>query len=166
MRTTFNQGTLNSLESNQPTHTHHFTGRYPNNTSMDFTTAEQELANDRLLAQFKYIALRDLGHPEYGVPHLARQLGLSQRTLFRRFRTIFGDTPAAYLREVRMEHAKALLMAGKRSTIESVATTVGYEDAAYFSRQFLKHFGIRPQQVMRNKQAATTLAEEKQLVAA
>jgi len=115
------------------------------------TLKEQTLEDSRFLEEFKYLALRDLGHSEYGIPHLARQLGFSQRTLFRRFKTVYGDTPAAYLRTIRMEHAKALLITGRRTTIETVASRVGYEDAAYFARQFQKYFGMKPQQLMRHR---------------
>lgn len=55
-----------------------------------------------------------------------------------------SDTPAAFLRRVRMEHACSLLMEHPGTTIQSVARQSGYSDAPSFIRAFTRTFGISP----------------------
>ncbi|SEE73573.1 AraC family transcriptional regulator [Ruania alba] len=55
-----------------------------------------------------------------------------------------ADTPAAYLRRIRMEHACRLLLERPGMTIQSVARQSGYSDAPSFIRAFTRTFGISP----------------------
>ncbi len=74
---------------------------------------------------------------------LARHLSLSERSLFRRFQQKLGMTPLQYLQVLRLETALAAL---ERTTwsVEAVAHSVGYEDAAFFGRLFRRRFGQTP----------------------
>jgi transcriptional regulator GlxA family with amidase domain len=74
---------------------------------------------------------------------MAAQAGLSERTLFRRFRAATGDAPMTYLQLVRVEHARQALAASSGS-LESIVRSVGYEDLSSFSRLFRKHTGMTP----------------------
>ncbi len=74
---------------------------------------------------------------------MAAQAGLSERTLFRRFRAATGDAPMTYLQLVRIEHARQALAASSGS-LESIVRGVGYEDLSSFSRLFRKHTGMTP----------------------
>jgi len=47
-----------------------------------------------------------------------------------------------YLLKIRMERAKLLLL--EPLTIEQVASSVGFTDALYFSKQFKKWYGRSP----------------------
>ena len=74
---------------------------------------------------------------------LARQVGLSERHLRRRFFETYAKTPRRYLAEVRLERAAELL----RSTslgIEQIALRVGYPSGIRFTRVFKRSFGSTP----------------------
>lgn len=75
--------------------------------------------------------------------NMAAKAGLTERTLFRRFRSATGDSPATYLQLVRIEHARQALAASADS-LESIVRSVGYEDLSSFSRLFRKHTGMTP----------------------
>jgi len=49
----------------------------------------------------------------------------------------------AYLTNLRMRRARALLQAGTGNVTEA-AHAVGYEDEGYFSKVFRKYFGVPP----------------------
>jgi len=90
---------------------------------------------------------RDLITEEPGRAHttetLARQVGLSERHLRRRFFETYAKTPRRYLAEVRLERAAELL----RSTslgIEQIALRVGYPSGLRFTRVFKRSFGSTP----------------------
>lgn len=76
---------------------------------------------------------------------LAQRCGLGRRTLERRFKKATGDTPLVYLQRIRVEKAKRLLESESLSFGE-ISNLVGYEDAAFFRKLFIKHTDLRPNQ--------------------
>jgi len=75
---------------------------------------------------------------------LAYELGMSERQLYRLAKSMTGCTPAQLVKEVRLQKAYELLLGGSVTKIEYLSRQVGFEDAAYFSRQFTERFGKRP----------------------
>jgi transcriptional regulator GlxA family with amidase domain len=63
---------------------------------------------------------------------LADTLGVSERTLTRRFVRATGLTPLRYQQTLRVERAETLIAQG--STVESAARRVGFEDARMLRR--------------------------------
>ncbi|MDK9557080.1 helix-turn-helix domain-containing protein [Marinobacter sp. M216] len=74
---------------------------------------------------------------------LAREAGLSERSLLRRFKAATGDTPNTYLQLLRVEHVRHHLETSRRY-IDEIINGVGYEDVSSFSRLFRKHTGLAP----------------------
>ena len=65
-------------------------------------------------------------------------------TYFRRkFKIIFGISPSQYVRKIRIDYAKELLMLNQYSVSEIAAMT-GYENVYYFSRIFKEITGMSP----------------------
>ncbi len=93
---------------------------------------------------------------ELGVDALASKVGMSARTLARRFRQALGESPGAYLRKARMSEARRLLE-GTGQPIADVMTSVGYSDAAAFGRAFKRDAGLSPK-LYRQKHRAETVA--------
>jgi AraC-like DNA-binding protein len=81
-------------------------------------------------------------HP-WTVEALARQVGLSRSVLGQRFNTLIGVPPMQYLNRWRISLAAARLREGNASIIR-IATDVGYESEAAFSRAFKREFGLPP----------------------
>lgn len=79
------------------------------------------------------------------VAELARSAGLSEVYFRREFRSCFGCQPVAYIQNVRLEHAKALLETGEYSVSE-VAIRSGYDNISYFSYRFRSATGMAPSQ--------------------
>ena len=76
---------------------------------------------------------------------LAREYGMGRRTLERHFRKATGETPLAYLQQIRVEHAKHLLEAGTDS-FDTISYQVGYMDSSFFRKLFIKFTSLRPSQ--------------------
>lgn len=77
------------------------------------------------------------------VSEIARTLGVSSRTLGRRFLAANGSSPSAWLRRARAEEAKRLLATTDRSVGE-IAAEVGYADTGALRRAFAEAFGESP----------------------
>ena len=84
------------------------------------------------------------------VTHLANLSGVSEPYLRRLFQRVFSVSPAIYIRNMRISYAKELLVE-KGYSITEVAALSGFNDAAYFSREFKKHEGISPKDFLLDK---------------
>lgn len=73
---------------------------------------------------------------------LAAEYYTNKDVLSRTFKKKYGMGITAYINHVRLEQAKAYLLAGYSST--QAAQLVGYHDVNYFSRIFKKTYGIPP----------------------
>ena len=62
-----------------------------------------------------------------------------------RFRDVLGQPVMGYQTELRMQLAVGLLRHNDR-TVAEIATAVGYESDASFSRVFKRHLGSSPRQ--------------------
>jgi transcriptional regulator GlxA family with amidase domain len=74
---------------------------------------------------------------------LAGQVGMSSRTFLRRFKAATGRLPGAYLQAVRVEIAKGMLECD-RSSVQTIANAVGYEDVSFFRSLFKRITGMTP----------------------
>ena len=94
-------------------------------------------ARDRLMA--------DLANPP-DLKALARDCGTNRTSLQHLFRATLGMSVYGYLREQRLQLARALLAEGGHS-IDSVAALVGYSQGHNFTRAFKQRFGLVPSQL-------------------
>ena len=67
---------------------------------------------------------------------------MNKDVLSRTFKKKYGVGLTSYINHIRLEQAKAYLLAGYSST--QAAELVGYHDVNYFSRIFKKAYGISP----------------------
>lgn len=103
---------------------------------------EELQAHSSIGVQIKIVLKRSLasGRPE--LPQVARDLGMSERTLQRRI-TEEGTTFRALLMEARQELARRLLSTPDTS-IDEVAYLLGYQDSNAFYRAFREWEGVTP----------------------
>ncbi len=78
-----------------------------------------------------------------GVEHVARAVGVSRRTLDRRFVQALGRSVHEELSAVRMQNA-CLLLSESQKTVAGIAAACGFRTAASFSRAFHRHNGCWP----------------------
>lgn len=79
----------------------------------------------------------------WSLEELAREVGLSRSVLAERFTEVVGTPPLQYLAQWRMQIALGLLGSGT-ANIARIATEIGYESEAAFSRAFKKQVGMPP----------------------
>ena len=84
------------------------------------------------------------------VGEVARAVGVSQRSLRRRFEASLGMTWREYLQQARLLRALALL-AEPGPSILQVAATVGFDSLSAFNRAFRKRTGETPSQYRRRR---------------
>ena len=77
------------------------------------------------------------------VPQLAARLFLSPNHFSQRFKREVGVTPAAFIRHLRLEKARALLRETDWS-LAHIAQNTGFADAAHLARSFRACYGLTP----------------------
>lgn len=77
------------------------------------------------------------------VARMAKEAGLSSRTLARRFRDVTGETPLAWLTAMRIQHATELLESTSAS-LSDIAAASGFGTPETFRREFKRLRGISP----------------------
>ncbi|WP_283817142.1 helix-turn-helix domain-containing protein [Bradyrhizobium agreste] len=76
--------------------------------------------------------------------HQADALGLSERTLNRKFQELTHEPPQSFLMRRRVEHARTLLESTTQP-IKTIARAAGYEDESSFGKAFRKLTLMSPQ---------------------
>lgn len=84
------------------------------------------------------------------VEQLAALCKVSDSYFRRIFKLVFGISPKKYIHNLRLEYSKELLAGGGISVTEA-AICSGFNDSAYFSREFKKYYGVSPVNTLRNK---------------
>lgn len=80
---------------------------------------------------------------DLSIEELAERACLSPRHFSRRFKEVFGVTPATFVEDMRLHEARERLTLPDQ-TIESVADSVGFHSADAFRRAFERRFGLQP----------------------
>ncbi len=78
------------------------------------------------------------------VDGLADHLNMSRRTLYRQLEAETGMTTAEFIREIRLQTARSLLKNSSSTTMENIATNVGYTNARTFRNVYRERFGVHP----------------------
>ena len=87
--------------------------------------------------------IRHFTDPEYSLQAAMEDMPYSVDYLRRIFIKSFGTTPKAYLTDLRLEKAAAMLRSGDVN-VADISIQCGYYDASYFARMFKQRFGIVP----------------------
>jgi AraC-like DNA-binding protein len=87
--------------------------------------------------------IRDNHNTQLRIEALCDASGMSRASLHRHFLAMTGLSPLKYQKQLRLQEARQLLLAGEHSASD-VAFAVGYESASQFSREYLRQFGAPP----------------------
>ena len=80
---------------------------------------------------------------------LSLALGTNECSLKKNFKSTFGTTVFGYLKQLKMEEAKQLLL-DTQMTIGEVSETMGYKNQQHFTAAFKKYHGCLPSQIMKS----------------
>jgi transcriptional regulator GlxA family with amidase domain len=77
--------------------------------------------------------------------------GVSSRALYYGFERYLGATPMKYLKQIRLDSARAALRKARtsRETVTDVALAAGYSNLSRFCRDYRAQFGETPSATMR-----------------
>lgn len=109
------------------------------------------LVDNEFLVKMNKLIEDNLTNPCLSVVFLAEQLNISRSTLFAKVKALIDVTPNDMIRLVKLKKAAALLKEGNYRVSE-VCYMVGFSSPSYFTKCFLKQFGIRPGEFLEQKE--------------
>ncbi|MCV3272094.1 helix-turn-helix domain-containing protein [Roseobacter sinensis] len=90
--------------------------------------------------------LDNIGDQSFGVEKLAAALAVSQKTLGRRLKQANGQSPASFIRSVRLNYARNLILLDQYNTVAEIAHAAGFSSASNFAKLYRQQFGETPSQ--------------------
>jgi DNA-binding response OmpR family regulator len=90
----------------------------------------------------------------FNVEQLALELGISQAQLYRKLTSVVGQSPAEFMRVIRLKRAAKILEESieKDINISEIGFSLGFSNISHFSKLFKKHYGISPTEYARKFQ--------------
>ncbi|WP_300012307.1 helix-turn-helix domain-containing protein [uncultured Roseobacter sp.] len=101
-------------------------------------------ARQQFLEQATECVLDHVADQEFGVEMLASQLAVSQKTLGRRLKVANGQSPALFIRAVRLNFARNLILLEQCNTVAEIAHAAGFSSVSNFTKLYRQEFGETP----------------------
>ncbi len=89
------------------------------------------------------IVEQHLDRDDFTIQTLATEIGMSHSKLYKKIKTISGQSANAFIRHIRFRKAAELFI-NTNYNVSETAFYVGIKDIKYFREQFTKIFGLKP----------------------
>jgi AraC-like DNA-binding protein len=109
---------------------------------------EADSRRSPLLARAALHVLRHSADSTYGPERLARDMGMSRRSLYMRL-AAFGTTPGGLIRRTRLDRARDDIIQDRTRSLLDIALANGFGDGASLSRAFRSTYGHPPSELRR-----------------
>ncbi|RWY53811.1 hybrid sensor histidine kinase/response regulator transcription factor [Mucilaginibacter gilvus] len=94
-----------------------------------------------------------LMEPNFDVKTIADEMGMSYSSLFKKIKSISGQSVNNFVRFVRLRKA-AEMMINTNCNVNEAAFNTGFNDIKYFREQFIKMFGVKPSEFIKQHRQA------------
>lgn len=111
----------------------------------DYTSVAISSTEDKLAKRVYDSIMKHLDDTDFSVETLSAEAGISRVHLNRKLKQIYGLSPSAYIRSIRLKQA-AYLLVNNRVSVSEVAYRVGFSSPSYFSSDFREFFGMSPKE--------------------
>jgi AraC-like DNA-binding protein len=111
--------------------------------------------DERFLQKLMDVVEHNLGDVNFGIKELTQSMGMSHSVIFRKTKSLTGLNVVEFIRSIRLKKA-ALILKKNKLPISEVSYMVGFSDPKYFSKCFIKEFGITPSEYSNNNEIDKT----------
>lgn len=119
--------------------------------NMQMNKADEEFMN-KVIQTIEYNITDDT----FGVERMAEILCMSRSSLLRKIKTLFNLSPLDFIRLIKLKKAAELIQEGKHR-IGDICYMVGINSPSYFSKLFLKQFGMTPKDFEKQYQSGAQM---------
>ncbi|MEL7118196.1 MAG: two-component regulator propeller domain-containing protein [Bacteroidota bacterium] len=119
-------------------------------------------ADDQFLQKAIKIIEEHIDNSEFGVNEFAKALGMSRSVLYRKFSMLIEYPVKEFINMIRLKRAAQIFDADPKALVATVAYSVGFTDAQYFSKKFKKFYNKTPTQyINRNRESSAMKVNSK-----
>lgn len=112
-----------------------------------YSHVEIEQTDQLFMQRLTTVLEKNYSNPDFGVSELQKELGISSTTLYKKITALTGLSATQFIRLYRLQTARNILeqqTPDNRKNVSEVAYMVGFNDPKYFTRCFVKQYGILP----------------------
>ncbi|MEG1585864.1 MAG: hybrid sensor histidine kinase/response regulator transcription factor, partial [Bacteroidales bacterium] len=131
---------------------------YCNTINIDTAKMTSNVLDEEFIRKAMKIINENLDNENFTADELAQKLYISRSTLYLKMNSISGESPAGFIRRIRLNTACRLLLEG-RYGISEISTMVGFNSPAYFSSSFKKNIGCLPSEYVKKQQEPSCITE-------
>lgn len=120
---------------------------FSHNSSLDVKTIANSTQDEEFLQKIIACIEKNISNGEYTIDTLARDVLMSRMSLYRKMKSLTGQTPADFIRMIRLKSAAKLLKTGQCNVSEACWQT-GFASPQNFTKHFKEMFGVLPSQYL------------------
>lgn len=108
-----------------------------------------------VMDRIKSVVVGNMADVAFDINRLAQAVGMSRSTLSRKIKSLTGKTTLEYIKDIKLEHAAAMLRK-RNMSVGEVIGAVGYSDYKNFARIFREKFGVLPRDYQKTQSPGYT----------
>jgi len=113
----------------------------------DENKPSSESKEEKFINSLNQLIEEQIDNPDLNVDVLCEKLAISRTHLNRKVKEMTGESPATYIRRIRLQKA-SLLLKTKNLTVSEIAYAIGFSSPSYFCQAFRDYYGISPKDYM------------------
>lgn len=124
----------------------HLHARYSQDAYIMPSNTTDNPADKQFMTRVVDYVSSNLRDPQLSVESIADAFSLSRSQVYRKVKSLTGQTVVEFIRTVRLKHALTL-MEEKKYNLTEVADRSGFNSLSYFTRSFKDKYGVAPSEV-------------------
>ncbi len=117
--------------------------KYSKELKLEANTLAITNTDEAFLNKVMAIIQENLSNEDFSVDFFADKIGMSRVHLYRKLKTLTGESVSEFVKTIRLKLA-ADLIRNKKTSVKETTYLVGFSDPKYFSKCFKQQFGIKP----------------------
>lgn len=118
---------------------------FSHSISLDPKTVTDSSPDEDFLKEVIACIEKNIDNSEYTIDSLSTDIVMSRMSLYRKMKSLMGQTPADFIRTVRLKTA-AKLLKEEKCTVSEACYRTGFASPQNFSKHFKEMFGVLPSQ--------------------
>ena len=118
------------------------------------TGSQQNRLDEEFILKCRDVIIAHMRNPDLSVGLLARELAMGRTLIFRKLKAVTGLTPNDFMKLIRLNEAKRMIIEG-RYRITEIGFLTGFSSSSYFAKCFAKQFGVLPTEFLEKQDPGT-----------